>query len=113
MPEHKNNKQRKNVYKIVETDQFGKWMKKLKNDDVRQRLHALIARLRESGIGDTKSVGDRVSELRDHQYGYRIYFTVRDKIIVILLAGGHKDSQKSDIVKAKEIERELNEDNAI
>ena len=45
--------------------------------------------------------------LRDQRYGYRIYFTVRKKIVVILLAGGHKDSQQRDIDRAKEIEREL------
>ena len=91
MPVNKNSKQmsdkpkkdKKNndVYQINETDHFNKWMKKLKNFEVRKHLQALIARLRERGIGNTKSVGDRVSELRGQRYGYRIYFTVRKKIV--------------------------------
>jgi putative addiction module killer protein len=38
--------------------------------------------------------------------GYRVYFTVREKVLVILLAGGTKDSQQSDIRKAIELAKE-------
>jgi putative addiction module killer protein len=39
--------------------------------------------------------------------GYRVYFTVRGKVVVILLAGGTKSSQQSDIKKAIELAKEF------
>lgn len=39
--------------------------------------------------------------------GNRVYFTVREKVIVILLAGGTKGSQQSDIRKAIELAKEF------
>jgi len=53
-------------------------------------------------LGDVKSVGEGVSELRiDFGPGYRVYFARRGKALVLLLCGGDKSSQASDIKKAK------------
>jgi putative addiction module killer protein len=44
------------------------------------------------------SVGDGVSELRvDAGPGYRIYYTIQEGKVVLLLCGGDKDSQDRDI----------------
>jgi putative addiction module killer protein len=54
-------------------------------------------------FGDHASVGDTVSELRIHQGpGYRVYYTLRGRVLVILLVGRGKRRQK-DIKKAKEL----------
>lgn len=59
-------------------------------------------------FGDSKSVGDGVFELRIHVgKGYRVYFTNDGKEIVILLVGGDKSSQDSDIRTAKKMAQEL------
>jgi putative addiction module killer protein len=53
-------------------------------------------------------VGDGVSELRIFfGPGYRVYFIQRDSIVVILLSGGDKNSQRIDIARAKEIAKQL------
>lgn len=59
-------------------------------------------------FGDSKSVGDGVFELRIHVgKGYRVYFTNDGKEIVILLVGGDKSSQDSDIKTAKKMAQEF------
>jgi putative addiction module killer protein len=52
--------------------------------------------------GDAAPVGQGVSELRIHYgAGYRVYFVQRGEELVLLLCGGDKDSQASDIAFAK------------
>ena len=90
------------MYTVLHSDRFDKWLRKLK--DVRGRAR-IVARLRSvelGNLGDVKSVGDGISEMRFHfSPGYRIYFTQRGDTIILLLVGGDKSSQRQDIKRAK------------
>ena len=69
---------------------------------------ARIERLAAGNAGDVKPVGEGVSELRiDYGPGYRVYFTKRGREVVILLAGGDKNTQASDIKAALRLARKL------
>lgn len=73
------------------------------NKDVQAIISARLARLRGGNFGNRKPIGDGVFELKIYYGpGYRVYYGMRGKKIVILLCGGDKSSQKKDIKKAKE-----------
>jgi putative addiction module killer protein len=53
-------------------------------------------------FGAVKPVGNGISELKiDHGPGYRVYFAMSGKTVVLLLIGGDKSTQQSDINTAK------------
>ena len=63
---------------------------------------ARIKRLERGPLGDVEPVGEGVFELRIHVgAGWRVYFTRRDGHVVVLLAGGSKRTQTTDIQRAK------------
>lgn len=64
----------------------------------KRRIQARIDRLAMGNPGDTNSAGAPIVELRiDHGPGYRVYYVQRDAMVVILLCGGDKSTQVSDI----------------
>ncbi len=69
-----------------------------------------LKRLASGNAGDTKSVGDGVQELRLHfGPGYRIYYMWRDGVLIILLNGGDKGSQKRNIALARRMAKEADD----
>ena len=67
-----------------------------------------IDRLSLGNPGDVRPVGGGVSELRiDYGPGYRVYFAQRGQTLIILLAGGDKQSQTADIAEAQSLARRL------
>ena len=82
---------------------FEAWLERLKDAKTRAIIRERIARLMLGNTGDTKPVGEGVLELRvDFGPGYRVYYAQDGKRIVVLLCGGDKRSQASDIRNAKE-----------
>jgi len=96
------------VYEIRKTDKFANWLDNLRDIHARARVQARIERLATGNPGDVKSISEGVSELRiDYGPGYRVYFTKRGRTVVILLAGGVKRTQASDIKTALHLARNL------
>jgi len=87
---------------IRRTEEFSAWLGELRDIRAKARILVRIDRLELGLLGDVKSVGGKVSELRiDHGPGYRVYFTWQGREIVLLLIGGDKGSQSRDIAKAQ------------
>ena len=85
-------------------------MDRLDDRVARNRIVARIDRVASGNLGDWKPVGGGVAEMRiDHGPGYRVYFSRRGDRLIIILAGGTKRTQATDIAKAIEIARELKE----
>ena len=92
------------MYIIQQTDTFASWLFHLKDLRGKAAIILRLRRLQAGNLGDAKSVGDGVTELRmDVGPGYRVYFTRRGKEIVLILAGGDKSSQTRDIALAKKL----------
>ena len=96
------------MYTLRQTEEFQKWLDGLKDFRAQVRIAARL-RLAEAGnLGDWRSVGDEVSEMRvDVGPGYRLYFTRRGNVLIVMLAGGDKSTQSRDIRRAKRILKEL------
>ena len=96
------------VLEIRKTAIFAHWLDGLRNLQARARIQARIERLAAGNPGDSKPVGEGVSELRiDHGPGYRVYFTRHGREVVVLLAGGSKRTQTADIKTALQLARNL------
>jgi len=93
---------------VLETENFSKWLVKLKDTQARARILVRIDRLLLGNPGDVAPVGDGVSEMRIHYGpGYRVYFVQRGDTLVVLLAGGDKSTQGSDIKTALALAKEI------
>lgn len=87
---------------------FSEWFANLKDPTTKFKITSRIGRVSCGLLGDSHSVGDGVSELRLHfGSGYRLYYTIRNRQIIILLIGGDKSSQCKDIAKAKRLAKEI------
>ncbi|MEO7299152.1 MAG: type II toxin-antitoxin system RelE/ParE family toxin [Verrucomicrobiota bacterium] len=82
---------------------FEDWLDDLKDKKAVARVLARLARVRQGNLGDCKSVGEGVSELRvDYGPSYRVYFGQKGRTLVVLLCGGDKRTQDRDIRLAKQ-----------
>ncbi len=89
---------------IRQTSEFKEWLLSLRDAKAKARIAARIARAENGNLGDSKPVGEGVSEMRiDYGPGYRVYYRQRGNVLVILLCGGDKSTQRSDIRRAHEL----------
>ncbi|BAT57934.1 hypothetical protein GJW-30_1_00445 [Variibacter gotjawalensis] len=96
------------MFEVVQTERFTDWLDHLKEFTAAVRIITKLRRIELGNLGDAKSVGEGVSELRiDYGPGYRIYFTQRGRKLIVLLCGGDKKSQRRDIELAQRIAKEI------
>ncbi len=93
---------------IRKTEIYVKWIDGLHDTRARARILVRVERLASGNPGDVKPVGEGVSELRIN-YGpsYRVYYKKQGQEVIILLAGGDKRTQPSDIKTALILARNL------
>lgn len=92
------------MFVLQQTQEFQDWLDALKDLRAQVRIAARLRQAEAGNFGDWKSVGNEVSELRiAFGPGYRLYFTRRESILIIMLAGGDKSTQNRDIKRAQRI----------
>ena len=99
------------MFIVRQTEEFQDWLDRLRDQRAQVRIAARL-RLAEAGnLGDWKPVGGEVSEMRvDIGHGYRLYFTRKGSILIVMLAGGDKSTQARDIKRAQRILKQLESD---
>lgn len=96
------------MFIVSKTNIFMDWFDGLRDETAKQKIRICIDKAEIGNLGDHHSIGDGVSEIRiNYAKGYRLYYVLRGREIIILLCGGIKDSQKRDIKRAKEISKEV------
>ena len=98
-------------FALEQTAEFEDWLARLRDVQGKVRILKRLRRLADGAFGDCKPVGEGVLELRMFfGPGYRAYFMRRGNTVILLLAGGDKDSQARDIALAKELARSERDD---
>ena len=96
------------MIEIRKTREFAVWLDSLRDLRARARVQVRIGRLAEGNPGNVRAVGEGVSELKiDHGPGYRVYYTQKRGVLILLLCGGDKRTQEADISRAIKLARTL------
>ncbi|HWK40495.1 MAG TPA: type II toxin-antitoxin system RelE/ParE family toxin [Croceibacterium sp.] len=96
------------AFQLAETSAFHRWLGSLSDRRAKARILDRLKRASNGNFGDVTPVGSGVSEMRiDYGPGYRVYFFRRGKELVILLCGGDKKTQRTDIASAVRMKDEI------
>ena len=94
--------------RVETTEVYRDWINGLKDVTGRARIQMRIDRLAHGNPSQHRTLRGGVNELKiDFGPGYRVYYTERGKVLIILLAGGDKSTQAADIKKALELAKNL------
>ena len=99
------------MFIVRQTEEFIAWLDGLRDVRAQARIAARLRQVESGTLGDRKAIEGAVSELRvNYGPGYRIYFTRRGKVVIVLLSGGSKSTQKRDIRRAIQMEAMIESD---
>jgi len=100
------------MFEIFKTNTFNDWLEGLRDARARARILSRISNMTLGNLGDIVPIGNGVSETRlFYGPGYRLYFLQDGAVLIVLLCGGDKGSQKQDIKLAKQLAKEWRQEN--
>lgn len=89
------------MFAVRLTPEFDLWLRSLKDGMTYRRLARRLEKVGNGLLGDVKAVGEGVFEMREtFGPGWRMYYVQRDSVVIVMLGGGDKSSQPSDIARA-------------
>lgn len=96
--------------RVEATPEFRNWIDALKDLTGRARIQVRIDRLLHGNAGQHRRLANGILELKiDFGPGYRVYYTMRGTRLLLLLVGGDKSSQSTDIARAVRLAKEFQE----
>ena len=98
------------MYTIKLTPAFESWLTGLKDNITRLRLARRLDKAQQGNLGDVKSIGSGLYEMREHfGPGWRMYYLQQGQTLFVMLGDGDKSSQSADIKKAAAIAAKIEE----
>lgn len=92
------------MYEVLKSSTFDSWLRRLRDREAKARIEVRIRRLSLGNPGHFRALRGGVNELKiDYGPGYRVYYALRGKTVLLLLCGGDKSSQGRDIRMAADI----------
>ena len=89
------------MFTIAKTPEFSRWYANIKDATTRIRLGKRLDKVGRGLLGDVAPVGEGVFELREHfGAGWRMYYVQRGDVLIVMLGGGDKSTQQTDIEAA-------------
>lgn len=99
------------MIEVRETEDYAAWFADLKDERARAKVLVRVRRLALGNPGDVKPVGEGVSEMRiSYGPGYRVYFAKLGAVVAVLLGGGDKSTQNTDIKAAIALAKKVKKD---
>jgi len=96
------------LYTVKQLDEFSDWLKGLKDGLTKQRLNKRLRKAQLGNLGDVAAVGEGVFEMREHfGPGWRMYYVQRGEVLIVMLSGGDKSTQQTDIDRAIALAKSL------
>ncbi len=96
------------MYSVIETEACADWVDGIRDIPTRIRLRRRLGKAMRGNLGDVKSVGEGLWEMREFfGPGWRMYYIQRDHVLIVMLGGGDKSSQAQDIAAARAMAREI------
>lgn len=98
------------MFSIKRTDEFNDWLHGIRDGMTQRRLVKRLRKVTLGNLGDVKSVGDGVFEMREHfGPGWRMYYIQRGPVLIVMLGGSDKSTQTADIAKAVKLAATIEE----
>ncbi|MEW6490109.1 MAG: type II toxin-antitoxin system RelE/ParE family toxin [Thermodesulfobacteriota bacterium] len=98
------------MFAVKTLPEFDAWLSGLKDRTTRIRLSRRLDRAQQGNLGDVKLVGEGVYEMREHfGPGWRMYYTQRGAVVIVMLGGGDKSTQAADIARALRLAARIEE----
>jgi putative addiction module killer protein len=92
------------MFRVEQTAEFSEWLDGLRDERAQLKIAQRIMRMQGGNPGDWKSLGGGLSEMRiDYGPGYRCYYTIRERVICLLICGSDKKDQDRAIRQAREL----------
>ena len=86
------------MYVVRTLPEFDAWLDGLQDKTAQRRLVLRLRRATMGNLGDVRSVGDGVWEMREHfDGGWRLYYVRKGRQLIVMLGGGDKSTQARDI----------------
>lgn len=96
------------AYAVKRLDEFSDWLKSVKDGLTQQRLNKRLRKAQLGNLGDVQPVGHSVFEMREHfGPGWRMYYVHHGETLIVMLGGGDKSTQQTDINRAVELAKSL------